>query len=232
MESGRKQKTMALLQRYRATNRPRATRSPMLSGFLARPQIVERVLAVTRLSHLFLAASLSRRRRGLEKESGEARAAIPRPPLPPAPARASRHSAGAAILLLWPQPTQNAPSPRSRFFTAPSAAGLSLFLITETTLCEVSRGFWGERQDEIWLHLSEIIVLLDLSTVWERSPQTFVSGLTPLSAGLLLTTGVTCVLGKCPQIISSFVGLIFGLRFWLQSFIPKLAWKFFMFFFR
>lgn len=88
----------------------------MLSGFLARPQIVEGVLAVTRLSHLFLAAAavpLSRRRRGLEKESGEARAAIPLPPLPPAPARRDPcHSADAAILLLRLQPTQNAPSPR------------------------------------------------------------------------------------------------------------------------
>ena len=71
---------------------------------------------VTRLSHLFLAATavpLSRRRRGLEKESGEARAAIPLPPLPPAPARRDPcHSADAAILLLRLQPTQNAPSPR------------------------------------------------------------------------------------------------------------------------
>ena len=175
VESGRKQKTMALLRRYRATNRPRATRSPLLSGFLAGPLIVG-VLAVTRLSHLFLAAaaaSLSRRRRGLEKESGEARALIPRPPLPPAPARGTlslrrrRHLvAPAPANTKWPQP------PEPLLHSAERCGALSLFLITETTLCEVSRGFWGERQDEIWLHLSEIIVLWDLSTVWERSPQT------------------------------------------------------------
>lgn len=99
----------------------------MLSGFLARPQIVEEVLVVTRLSHLFLAATavpLSRRRRGLEKESGEARAAIPLPPLPPVP------HGGTPVAPPTPPSCYSGsnqhkmpPVPGSRFFTAQSTVG-------------------------------------------------------------------------------------------------------------
>lgn len=106
---------------------------------------------------------------------------------------------------------------------------LSLFT-TKTTLCEVSRGLRGQRQDEIWLHLTwDYSPFGSQPSVGRVSPDSSLSvGLSPtlVSLGLLLATGVICVIGKCPQIISSFVGLIFGLPFWLQSFIQKLAWKF------
>lgn len=87
------------------------------SGFFSPGRsLFEGVLAVTSLGHLFLGgrrwlAFTATSRAG--KGARWFRAAIPLPPLPPAPARRDPcHSADAAILLLRLQPTQNAPSPR------------------------------------------------------------------------------------------------------------------------
>lgn len=86
------------------------------SGFFSPGRSSWGVLAVTRLGHLFLGgrwclAFTATSRAG--KGARWVRAAIPLPPLPPAPSRRDPcHSADAAILLLRLQPTQNAPGPR------------------------------------------------------------------------------------------------------------------------